>query len=82
MILTVTKMAFQKLKPRVVNYRDYTHFNNERFRDDLASEISNSYLEFDNNSYDEFFKNVPINIRSACAPKAEVYEKESYAIYE
>ena len=54
MILTVTK-TFQKLKPRVINYRDYKHFNNERFRDDLLSEISNSYLEFDNNSFDEFF---------------------------
>ena len=49
-------MTFQKLKPRVINYRDYKHFNNERFRDDLLSEISNSYLEFDNNSFDEFFK--------------------------
>ena len=55
MILTVTKMSFQKLKPRVINYRDYKHFNNERFRDGLLSEISNSYLEFDNNSFDEFF---------------------------
>ena len=42
MILTVTKMTSQKVKPRVINYRDYKHFNNERFRDDLLSEISNS----------------------------------------
>ena len=55
MIFTVTKMTFKKLKPRVINYRNYKHFNNERFRDDLLSEISNSYLEFDNNSFDEFF---------------------------
>ena len=55
MTLTVTKMTFQKLKVRVMNYRDYKHFKNERFRDDLLSEISNSYLEFDNNSFDEFF---------------------------
>ena len=46
-------MTFQKLKPRVMNYRDYKHFNNERFRDDLLSGISNPYLEFDN-SFDEF----------------------------
>ena len=55
MILTVTKMTFQKLKPRVINYRDYKHFNNERFTDDLLFEISNSYLEIDNNSFDKFF---------------------------
>ena len=55
MILTVTKITFQKLKHKVINYRDYKHFNNERFRDDLLSEISNSYLELNNNSFDEFF---------------------------
>ena len=38
------------------NYRDYKHFNNERLRYDLLSEISNSHLEFDNSSFDEFFK--------------------------
>ena len=48
-------MLFQKLKPRVINYRDYKHFNNERFKDDLLSEILNSYLQFNNNSFDEFF---------------------------
>ena len=29
MILTAAKMIFQKLRPRVINYRDYEHFNNE-----------------------------------------------------
>ena len=48
-------MTFQKLQPKVINYRDYKHFNNERFRDDLLSETSNSYLEFYNNSFDGFF---------------------------
>ena len=56
MRLTVTKITFQKLKPGVINYRDYEHFNNERFRDNLLSEISNSYLEFDNNSLMNFSK--------------------------
>ena len=44
MILTVTKMTFQNLKPRIINYRDYKHFNNERFRGDLLSEISYSCI--------------------------------------
>ena len=55
MILTVTKMTFQKLKPRIINYRDYKHFNNGRFRCDLMSELSNTKLEFNNNSFTEFF---------------------------
>ena len=54
MILRVTKMTFQKLKPSVINYRDYKHFNNERFSDDLLPERSNSYLELGNKSFDEF----------------------------
>ena len=48
------KNYVSKTEPRVINYKDYKHFNNERFRDDLLSEISNSYLEFDNSSFDEF----------------------------
>ena len=56
MRLTVTKITFQKLKPGVINYRDYEYFNNERFRNNLLSEIANSYLEFDNNSLMNFSK--------------------------
>ena len=50
------KNDVSKTEPRVINYKDYKHFNKGKFRDDLLSEISNSYLEFDNNSFDEFFK--------------------------
>ena len=46
-------MTFQRPKPRVINYWDYHNFNNEGL-DDLLSEISKSYLECDNNSFDEF----------------------------
>ena len=77
MILTVTKMAFQKLKPRVINYRDYKHFNNERFRDDLLSEISNSYLEFDNNSFDEFF-NMCRSTLDQHAPRKQKYARGNH----
>ena len=55
MILTVTKMTFQKLKPRVISYRDYNHFNNETYRNELLSEISNSYLNFNDSGFNDFF---------------------------
>ena len=48
-------MTFQNLKPKVINYRIFKLFNNERFRRDLLSEISNSNLEFNNNCFAEFF---------------------------
>ena len=37
MTVTVTKKFFEKLQPRVVNYRDYKYFENDRFRTDLFS---------------------------------------------
>ena len=39
MTVTVMKTFFEKLQPRVVNYRDYKHFENDRFRTDLLSEF-------------------------------------------
>ena len=74
MVRIITEMTFQKLKPRVINYRDYKHFNNERFRDDLLSEISNSYLEFDNNSFDEFF-NMCRSTLDQHAPRKQTYAR-------
>ena len=53
--VTVTKMTFQKLKPRIINYRDYKFFDNVRYRNDLLQEISNSYLEFNDNGFSGFF---------------------------
>ena len=38
--MTVMKMHFQKLQPRVINYRDYKHFLNENFRKDLLLGLS------------------------------------------
>ena len=40
MTATVMKGIFEKLQPRVVNYRDYKYFENVRFRADLLSELS------------------------------------------
>ena len=54
--VTITKMTFQKLKPRIINYReDYKLFHNIRYRNDLLQEISNSYLEFNDNGFSGFF---------------------------
>ena len=55
MIFTVTKMTFQKLKPRITNYRDYNFFDNVRYRNDLLQEIYNSYLEFNDSGFSGFF---------------------------
>ena len=45
MVVTVMKTFFEKLKPRVIYYRDYKSFKNKLFREELLFELSNSTLE-------------------------------------
>ena len=54
MILTATKMIFQKLRPRVINYRSYKNFSNENYRKNLLAELSNSGLRFDGSNFMNF----------------------------
>ena len=39
---TVLKTYFQKAKPRIIKYRDYKHFDNSEFRDELIRELSSN----------------------------------------
>ena len=45
MTVTVMKTFFEKLQPRVVNYRDYKYFENDRSRTDLLSEFGKGNTE-------------------------------------
>ena len=40
MIVSVMRTTFQKLKPRIVKYRDYTQFSNGDFRKKLRGNLS------------------------------------------
>ena len=40
MIVSVMKTTFQKLKPRIVHYRDYAQFSNDNFRKTLQRNLS------------------------------------------
>ena len=40
MVVAELKMRFQKLKPHIVGYRDYKHFDNEKFRSDIQNYVS------------------------------------------
>ena len=39
MTLTVMRISFKKLKPRVINYMSYKHFSNKVFRGSLLEKI-------------------------------------------
>ena len=45
MTVMVMKATFEKLQPRVVNYRGYKYFENYRFRADLLSELIRQILK-------------------------------------
>ena len=45
MTITVMKVNFEKLQPKVVNYRDYKYFEICRFRADLLSELCKATIE-------------------------------------
>ena len=45
---TVLKTYFQKTKPRIIKYRDYKHFDNNEFRDELIRELSSNNMHSDN----------------------------------
>ena len=49
MTLTVMRKSFEKLKPRVTNYRSYKHFSNDVFRESLLEKLSKR--TFFNNDY-------------------------------
>ena len=39
MTITIMKASFQRLQPRIINYRDYRRFQNDVFRAELLSEL-------------------------------------------
>ena len=45
MTVTVMKTFFEKLQPRVLKYRDYKYFANDKFRTDLLSGLGKANIE-------------------------------------
>ena len=67
---TVLKQYFHKVKPQVVNYRDYRNFRNEKFRAQLDNEI----LKHDiNNMEYQHFLNIFIEVLNKHAPMKQKY---------
>ena len=67
---TVLKQYFPKLKPKVVNYRDYRKFRNEEFRAQLDNEI----LKHDINSMEyQHFLSIFIEILNKHTPMKQKY---------
>ena len=54
MIVSVMKTTFQKLKPRIVQYRDYTHFSNDNFRKKLLEKLCLEIINTNRNGLAKF----------------------------
>ena len=73
MTVTVMKTFFDKLQPRVVNYRDYKYFENDKFRTDLLSEFGKANIEEKENGLN--------NLLNACKRILDIHapRKQKYA---
>ena len=77
MTVTVTKISFEKFEPRVMSYRYYKYFENDRFRTDLLSEFGKANIEEK--------ENVLNNLLNACNRILHIHaprKVQSYAFYE
>ena len=56
MVVTIMKTFFERLKPRIISYRDHRSFENKSFREKLLFELSNSTLEENADGSEEFIE--------------------------
>ena len=54
MVVTVMKTNFRKLEPKIINYRNYRYFSNDRFREKVTSELSKVVLENSDKGLNKF----------------------------
>ena len=54
MTVTVMETNFKKFQPRIIHYRDYKTFQNDRYRDELTPKLSNIASKNNNIRLNEF----------------------------
>ena len=72
MIVSVMKTTFQKLKIRVVQYRDYTQFFNDNFREKLLKNLCLENINTNSNGLKIFFR-ICINTLDQMAPRKKIH---------
>ena len=66
MTITVLKTTFEKLSPTLINYRNYSKFNDEQFRLELSNELL-VISDLTNITYEKFIK-ILLNVLNIHAP--------------
>ena len=71
MTISVLKMHFLKLSPKVIRYRDFKNFENERFMNSLQSALNNQNGDYIKNP--EVFFNICHEVLNKHAPRKKKY---------
>ena len=68
MTITVMKTTFQKLKPKLIYYRDYSMFSNDKFREEILSKLSMENTSNTSNGLENFLQ-ICIGVLDKLAPQ-------------
>ena len=79
MIISVMKTTFQKLKPRIVQYRDYTQFSNDNFRKKLLEKLCLENINTNSNGLAKFLQ-ICLNRLDQMAPRKKKKKNRYVAI--
>ena len=71
MTISVLKMHFRKLPPKVINYRDFKKFDNERFMNSLQYTLDEERIDYSKNP-DKFLE-ICHTVLNTHAPKKKKY---------
>ena len=71
MTISVLKMHFRKLPPKVINYRDFKKFDYERFMNSLQYTLNEERIDYSQNP-DRFFE-ISHTVLNTYAPKKKKY---------
>ena len=71
MTVTIMKASFQRLQPRIINYRDYRRFQNDVFREELLSELLNVSIGENEEGFSNFLDicKKHVNYHAPCKQK-------------
>ena len=72
MIVSVLKTTLQKLKPKIVHYRDYTKFSNDDFGKKLLTNLSLENINTNSNGLERFLQ-ISISTLDQMAPRKMKY---------
>ena len=75
MTVTAMKTSYEKLKPRIINYRDYKNFCHDTFRQNLFEKLAAENINADYSGFEKFLQ-ICINTLDIFAPwKKNRHEK-------